>query len=90
MRDVLSGLARVVQPGGPVAIVIGDNEVAGPASERVRVPTTDLIAALAEDAGFHLETNLSKRLTSYGALETVHQRNAMAEERVLIFRSAAA
>jgi hypothetical protein len=87
MRTVLRDIAQLVRPGGPVAIVIGDNEVSGPNGTMVGVPTADLVAILGEQAGLRLEQNLSKRLTSYGASTTVHQRNAMAEERVLLLRA---
>ncbi len=86
MRDVLEQLQRLVKPGGSVAIVIGDNTVAGPSGETLRVPTADIFAELAEGVGLTLKEDLSKRLTSYGAPETVHQRNAMDSERVLLFR----
>jgi site-specific DNA-methyltransferase (cytosine-N4-specific) len=89
MRAVLRDVATLVRPSGPIAIVIGDNEVSGPGGTTVRVPTADLIALLAEQAGLRLERDLSKRLTSFGASSTVHQRNAMAEERVLVFRAPA-
>lgn len=86
MRRVLDQLAQLVRPGGPIAVVIGDNTVSGASGSVVHVPTADIVIALAEDVGLRLETDLSKRLTSYGAPETVHQRNAMDSERVLLFR----
>lgn len=86
MRGVLRDVARLVKPGGAAAIVIGDNEIGGPGGTTVTVPTADLTATLGEQAGLRLEGDLSKRLTSYGASTTVHQRNAMAGERVLLFR----
>jgi site-specific DNA-methyltransferase (cytosine-N4-specific) len=87
MRAVLRDVAHLIRPGGPVAIVIGDNEVSGPNGTTAIVPTADLTATLGEQAGLRLERDLSKRLTSYGASTTVHHRNAMATERVLLFRA---
>jgi site-specific DNA-methyltransferase (cytosine-N4-specific) len=86
MRLVLEQLNRVVRPGGPVAVVIADNMVAGPRGTEIRVPTVDILVALGQGVGLSLQEDLSKRLTSYGACDTVHQRNAMETERILLFR----
>jgi len=85
MRVVIAQVAMVLRPGGPFVLVVGDNTVAGPGGTFEVVPTADLCVTLAEQAGFALVGDFSKRLTSYGAPETVHQRNAMDSERVLLF-----
>jgi hypothetical protein len=86
MRQVLQQLVNVVRPGAPVVVVIGENRVAGINGGTARVPTADVLAELAECQGLRLEDRLLKRLTSYGAKDTVHQRNAMGQEEVLFFR----
>ena len=86
MRIVLSEIAEVVRASGSVAIVVGDNTVAGPQGSSLRVPTSQALTEIGAQVGLSLQDDLSKRLTSYGASETVHQRNAMNSERVLIFK----
>jgi hypothetical protein len=87
MRQVLEGAAVVLQSGAPVAMVVGDNTVMGPTGEPLVVPTTRILTEIAGQSGLELEQQYSKRLTSFGASTTVHQRNAMAEEQVLLFRN---
>lgn len=88
MRTVLIDAAKLVPSGAPVAVVIGDNTAAGPNSTTLTIPTADILMELAQDIGLNLQRDLSKRLTSYGASDTVHQRNAMERERVLMFTKA--
>lgn len=85
MQQVGQQLADLVRPGGRLALVIGDNTVSGPRGSTVAVPTGDILAELLARNGFTPTADLSKRLTSFGASSTVHQRNAMANERVLVF-----
>jgi site-specific DNA-methyltransferase (cytosine-N4-specific) len=86
MRRVLGQLASVICPGAPVVLVIGDNRVAARNGGTTRVPTADILGELAKGQGLDLEDRLEKRLTSFGAKDTVHQRNAMGHEEVLFFR----
>jgi len=87
MRAVLEQVTRVVRPGGPVAVVIADNTASGPGGGMLTIPTVDIMVALGEGVGLRLTDDHTKRLTSYGAADTVHQRNAMNSERVLLFAS---
>jgi hypothetical protein len=86
MQAVLHEMAALLRPGAPAVMVIGDSTVAGPSNVTLNVPTGALICELANRAGLRLTSTLEKRLTSYGASSTVHQRNAMSAERVLVFR----
>jgi len=85
MEQVAVQLADLIRPGGHLALVIGDNTVSGPSGSMITVPTGDILMELLVRLGFSPTMDLSKRLTSYGASSTVHQRNAMADERVLVF-----
>ena len=85
MHQVGGQLADLVRPGGRLALVVGDNNVSGPEESTITVPTGDILAELLAQDGFTPTADLSKRLTSFGASSTVHQRNAMADERVLVF-----
>ena len=85
MRLVIAQIAALLPASRPFVVVVGDNTVAGPRGSVERIPTADLYIALAAQFGFILTHDFSKRLTSYGAPETVHQRNAMSAERVLVF-----
>lgn len=86
MRVVFEQLGHVLRDGGPAVVVVGDNVVAGPNGGTVVVPTADILVEIASGLGLQLEEDLTKRLTSYGASDTVHQRNAMESERILLFR----
>ena len=86
MRSVLSQISDLVREGGKVAIVIGANNVTGPSGTVIRVPVVEIMVELARQNGLEIEGDFTKRLTSYGAPETVHQRNAMNTDRVLLFR----
>ncbi|GBE22301.1 MAG TPA: hypothetical protein ENH00_03245 [Actinobacteria bacterium] len=85
MQQVGIQLADLIRPGGHLALVIGENTVSGPGGSTITVPSADILAELLARAGFTPKADLSKRLTSFGAPSTVHQRNAMADERVLVF-----
>ena len=86
MRSVLSQISHLVRDEGKVAIVIGSNTVAGPSGSVIEIPVADILVQLAQPFGLEIEGDFAKRLTSYGAPETVHQRNAMSADRVLLFR----
>jgi Putative RNA methylase family UPF0020 len=86
MRTVLQQVATLLKPGAPAVFVVGDSTISAPDNGTLRVPTGSIIEELATGAKLTLTSTLDKRLTSYGASSTVHQRNAMARERVLIFR----
>ena len=86
MRSVLSQISHLVRDEGRVAIVIGANTVAGPSGSVIEIPVADILVHFAHQFGLELEGDFAKRLTSYGAPETVHQRNAMSADRVLLFR----
>ncbi|HEV3320951.1 MAG TPA: hypothetical protein VG147_02030 [Solirubrobacteraceae bacterium] len=90
MKSVLHQVAALLRPGAPAVFIVGDSSIAGPGGSTLRVPTGALLTELAAGAGLELTATLDKRLTSYGASSTVHQRNAMPGERVLIFRRAEA
>lgn len=85
MRHVGKRLADLIRPGGRLALVIGDNTVSGPGGTAITVPTADILSELLIQADFRQRGEFSKRLTSFGASTTVHQRNAMASEKVLLF-----
>jgi hypothetical protein len=85
MHQVGEQLADLVRQGGRLALVVGDNNVSGPDGSTITVRTGDILAELLAQEGFTPTADLSKRLTSFGASSTVHQRNAMADERVLVF-----
>lgn len=86
MRRVLHELSLVAAPSAPVAIVIADNEISSADGSTVAIPTVRALQAIALGMGYSSEGRLAKRLTSYGAPDTVHQRNAMASEQVLLLR----
>jgi tRNA G10 N-methylase Trm11 len=86
MSSVLRETAELLKPGAPAVFVVGDSTITGAGDQVVDVPTTDILVALAAEHGLEVEHDLGKRLTSYGASSTVHQRNAMESERVVIFR----
>ncbi len=88
MRHVLEGVRARLRSRAPAIFVVGDSAVAGPKGTSLLVPTTDIIATQAATLGLELRERLGKRLTSYGASDTRHQRNAMAGEEVLIFQAA--
>lgn len=85
MKAVLGQIAKVLRPGGQFALVVGDNTVSGLSGPQT-VPTAEILEHLAQHQGLTREEEFTKRLTSFGASDTVHQRNAMATERVLLFR----
>jgi site-specific DNA-methyltransferase (cytosine-N4-specific) len=87
MDRVLGVLRPRVADGATAVFVIGDSAVAGPNGSTLPVPTADIIAEQAERRRFKLTDRLGKRLTSFGASDTRHQRNAMADEEVLIFQA---
>lgn len=86
MRQVLTEIDAVMRPGGSLVLVVGDNHVSGSGGTMIRVPTGDILVEVAEHIGFEFVKDFDKRLTSYGAADTVHQRNAMTSERVLMLR----
>ena len=85
MRRVGKQLAGLIRPDGRLALVIGDNTASGPGRSVITVPTADILAEQFIHVGFEPRGEFSKRLTSFGASTTVHQRNAMASEKVLLF-----
>jgi hypothetical protein len=87
MSRVLRGVSARLVSKGPAVFVIGDSVVAGPQGKALPVPTADILAAEAAKVGLVLRERLGKRLTSYGASDTRHQRNAMAGEEVLLFEA---
>lgn len=87
MGCVLDGLSRRLKKGSPAILVVGDSTVAGPDDSRLEVETTAIIAELAEARGFAIQHKITKPLTSFGASNTRHQRNAMAEEQILILEA---
>lgn len=88
MGRVLEGVSARLASGAPAVFVVGDSAVSGPAGTSLAVPTADIIASQAARFGLDLRERLGKRLTSYGASDTPHQRNAMAAEEVLVFQAA--
>jgi len=90
MRAVLEQVATLLRPGAPAVFIVGDSTATGPRESILSVPTGALITELADGVGLRLTSTLDKRLTSYGATSTVHQRNAMSAERVLVFRRSTA
>ncbi len=88
MGHVLTGLEKRLKSNAPAVLVVGDSTVAGPRGSRLNVETTRLVAELASSRGFRVEREIGKPLTSFGAADTRHQRNAMAEERILVLRTA--
>ena len=86
MSKVLGEIRSVVRPGGMVALVIGDNSVAGPEYTTITIGTGQILTELAELAGLEPMQVYAKRLTSYGAPDTIHQRNAMSDEAVFLWK----
>lgn len=86
MHGVLEQTSRLLKPGAPAVWVVGDSTITGPRGTVVPVPTTDILIDLGSQCGLVVEHDLGKRLTSFGASSTVHQRNAMESERVVVFR----
>jgi hypothetical protein len=87
MSRVLEGVSARLASKAPAVFVLGDSAVAGPAGTSLAVPTADIITSQAARYGLDLRERLGKRLTSYGASDTRHQRNAMAAEEVLVFQA---
>lgn len=86
MDSVLADTAQLLKPDAPAVIVVGDSTATGPSGSTVLIPTTDILIDLAAKHGLEVTHDMGKRLTSYGASTTVHQRNAMDSERVVILR----
>lgn len=86
MRRVLRGISRQVREDAPVVIVIGNSTFTSKDGGPVMIPTSDAFVEIGATLGLQLESRFSKRLTSYGATTTRHQRNAMAHEDVLVLR----
>ncbi len=88
MGRVMEGVSARLKSRAPAVFVVGDSKVAGPVGIWLAVPTADILTVQADRYGLELRERLGKRLTSYGASDTPHQRNAMATEEVLVFRTA--
>jgi site-specific DNA-methyltransferase (cytosine-N4-specific) len=89
MDSVFANTAALLKPERPAVVVVGDSTVTGPRGSSLPIPTTDILIELAARHGLEVSHDLGKRLTSYGASTTVHQRNAMDSERVVIFTRSA-
>jgi hypothetical protein len=68
MTAVLRGLARVLAPGGAIAMVIGDSRV-GQAGEARAVFADEVVGRLAPPAGLRVVAAASQRRTALGEAE---------------------
>ena len=84
MRSVLAQISDLLRDNAKAAIVIGANSVSSVDGTAIRVPSPEIISEIAATCGLMREAEFSKRLTSYAAKETVHHRNAMPGEQVLV------
>ena len=82
MRDVLSGIYKVLKPGGNAFVVVGNNHtIAG--GERVDIETARLLAETAKMAGFEVLPSLSMDML---ASRDIFKKNAVVTEEILFLR----
>lgn len=84
MKCVLRSMHDTLKPNGTAFIVVGNNHTTA-GGERVEIETAQLLAALADQAGFLVEPSLSMDML---ASRDIFRKNAMATEEVLYLRKA--
>lgn len=84
MKRVIRSMNDALREGGSAYIVVGNNHtMAG--GERVDIETAQLLAALADQAGFIVEPSVSMDML---ASRDIFRKNAMATEEILYLRKA--
>lgn len=82
MRQVLSGMTRMLRPDGRAYVVVGDNHtIAG--GQRVDIKTGELLVCLAESVGLICQENLPMEML---VSREIFRKNAVASENILCFR----
>ncbi len=79
MSRVLANCHAVLRTGGEAMVVIGDNRIRVD-NDNERIPTTDLVEAIAIDKGFQLRERIDVSVTTENL---VHIRNAITKNVVL-------
>lgn len=82
MTKTLKGIYKILKPGAPAYIVIGNNHtVAG--GEKVEIETAELLSKIAETTGFEIGEHIAmEMLTS----REIFKKNAVASEKILCLR----
>ncbi len=84
MKRVIQSMNDALRPGGAAYIVVGNNHTTA-GGERVDIETAQLLATLADQAGFIIEPSLSMDML---ASRDIFRKNAMATEEILYLRKA--
>jgi site-specific DNA-methyltransferase (cytosine-N4-specific) len=82
MKRVIQSMNDALRPGGAAYIVVGNNHTTA-GGERVDIETAQLLATLADQAGFLIEPSLSMDML---ASRDIFRKNAMATEEILYLR----
>lgn len=82
MKRVLTGISRLLKPQGAAYLVVGSNHtIAG--GERVHIDTPSLLANIATDIGFRLESRLPMEML---VSRDIFRKNAGESEEILFLR----
>ena len=85
MRDVLSGIRRLLKPNGMAFVVVGNNHtIAG--GKRVEIHTAKLLSEIAQTLGFDIRPSLSMDML---VSRDIFRKNAVSSEEILAFRNPA-
>jgi hypothetical protein len=83
MRNVFSTFLKLLKPGAPAYVVVGNNHtIAG--GQRVVIETDKLLAQLGESVGLRLEDTISMEML---VSRDVFKKNASSAETILCFRN---
>ena len=82
MKSVIHSMNDALRVGGTAYIVVGNNHTTA-GGERVDIETAQLLATLADQAGFVVEPSLSMDML---ASRDIFRKNAMATEEILYLR----
>ena len=81
MKDVLEGIQKILKPGAPVYIVIGNNHtIAG--GEKVDIKTADILVDLAESIGFVSNEHVPMEML---VSRDIFKKNSVGSEVILSF-----
>lgn len=82
MKEVLSGIGKILKPGAWAYVVIGDNHtVAG--GEKVEIKTAGLLSEIAESVGLHPGEHMPMDML---VSRDIFKKNAVASETILCLR----
>jgi len=82
MRTVLTGIAKLLKPGAPAFLVVGDNHtIAG--GQRIAIETARLLADIAESIGLMCEERIPMDML---VSRDIFKKNAVEAETILVLR----